>query len=315
MSMSAYPAICLMGPTASGKTEIAIRLRESLPLDIISVDSAMVYRGMDIGTAKPAADVLAIAPHRLIDIRDPEDSYSAGDFVRDALREMRDIRSQGRIPLLVGGTMLYFRSLIHGIARLPEADPQLRAAIDEEARRHGWPSLHGELADVDPAAAERINPNDSQRIQRALEVFRLSGRPLSEWQANTAPREASGEFEFLKLALVHRDRAVLHKLIERRLEAMLDQGLLDEIAALRQRAGLGPETSAMRSVGYRQFWAYLAGETDLDTARYKALVATRQLAKRQMTWLRSEEGVSFFDPLEGNSFATILSNVRRFLEK
>ena len=315
MAAARTPVICLMGPTASGKTDIAIRLREQLPLDIISVDSAMVYRGMDIGTAKPGQDVLSRAPHRLIDIRDPEESYSAGDFVRDALHEMRDIRSQGRIPLLVGGTMLYFRSLIHGIARLPEADAALRAQIDEEARKSGWPVLHAELARVDPSAAARINANDSQRIQRALEVFRLTGRPLSEWQSDTAPRAATGEFRFLKLALVHENRALLHKLIERRLDEMLDQGLLDEVARLRRRPGLGPEASAIRSVGYRQFWPYLAGETDLKTATYKALVATRQLAKRQMTWLRSEEGVIFINPLERNCFDAILSKIRQFLQE
>ena len=315
MPTAKTPVICLMGPTASGKTEIAIRLCEELPLDIISVDSAMVYRGMDIGTAKPEPDVLSRAPHRLIDIRDPEESYSAGDFVRDALHEMRDIRSRGRIPLLVGGTMLYFRSLIHGIARLPEADAELRERIDDEARESGWPGLHAELATVDPAAAARINPNDSQRIQRALEVFRLTGRPLSDWQVNTGPRAATEEFRFLKLALVHEDRALLHDLIARRLAQMVEQGMLEEVARLRQRPGLQPEASSMRSVGYRQFWAHLAGETDLETAKYKALVATRQLAKRQMTWLRTEKGVNFFDPLERNCFDAILSKIKQFLQE
>jgi tRNA dimethylallyltransferase len=315
MPAAKSPVICLMGPTASGKTEIAIRLCQQLPLDIISVDSAMVYRGMDIGTAKPGPDVLSQAPHRLIDIRDPEESYSAGDFVRDALDEMRDIRSRGRIPLLVGGTMLYFRSLIHGMARLPKADAEVRARIDDEAREFGWPFLHGELAKIDPSAAARINPNDSQRIQRAHEVFRLTGRPLSEWQANTESRAATEEFDFLKLALVHDDRALLHKLIERRLAQMVDKGLLDEVSRLRQRPGLEPDASSMRSVGYRQFWAYLAGDTDLETASYKTLVATRQLAKRQLTWLRSEKGVNFFDPLERHCFDAISSTIEQFLQE
>lgn len=313
--MKNTPVICLMGPTASGKTEVAIRLGELLPLDIVSVDSAMVYRGMDIGTAKPGPEVLAASPHRLINIRDPEEPYSAGDFVRDALLEMREIRSQGRVPLLVGGTMLYFRALIHGIARLPEADPELRAQIDDEARRCGWPQLHAELGEVDPAAAARINPNDSQRIQRALEVFRTTGRPLSDWQVDTKPRAASTEFRFLKLALVHENRATLHELIGRRLEQMLEAGMLDEIRALRERPALSAAASSMRSVGYRQFWAHLDGQTDLATAKYKALVATRQLAKRQMTWLRSEQDVRFFDPLEKNSFAAILSAVKGFLQE
>jgi tRNA dimethylallyltransferase len=295
-----------MGPTASGKTEFAIRLRDVFPVEIISVDSALVYRGMNIGTAKPDAAMLALAPHRLIDIRDPEDSYSAGDFVRDALREMRDIRDSGRIPLLVGGTMMYFRSLTKGIARLPAADEGVRAEIDAEASRRGWDQLHADLARVDPISAARINANDSQRIQRALEVFRLSGRTLPEWQEKHAKDVGVPEFDYVKLALINEDRALLHTNIERRLQKMLELGFPKEVAKLMRRPGLSAAAASMRSVGYRQLWGYLAGEMDLETATYKALVATRQLAKRQMTWLRSEPDLDVFDPLEKDCFDAIL---------
>lgn len=303
--MATTPAICLMGPTASGKTEFAIRLRELFPVEIVSVDSALVYREMNIGTAKPDAATRALAPHRLIDIRDPEESYSAGDFVRDALQEMRDIRDAGRIPLLVGGTMMYFRSLTKGIARLPAADEGLRAELDAEAARRGWDQLHADLARVDPVSAARINANDSQRIQRALEVFRVSGRTLPEWQDIHAAEAAIPEFDYVKLALINEDRALLHRNIEQRLQQMLQLGFLDEVAGLMRRPGLSAAAASMRSVGYRQFWGYLAGETDLEAATYKALVATRQLAKRQMTWLRSEPDLSTFDPLEKDCFDAI----------
>ncbi len=287
-----------MGPTASGKTDIAIELCRRFPFDVISVDSALVYRGMDIGTAKPDAATLRVTPHRLIDIRDPEDSYSAGDFVRDAMTSMRAIFESGRTPLLVGGTMMYFRSLTAGMAELPPADAEVRAAIDAEAEEHGWPAMHDELRQVDPAAAERINPNDSQRIQRALEVYRVSGRALSTWQQSATASTASEQIGFEKLALRVEPRSLLHERIALRLERMLDAGFLDEIRRLMQRPGLHRESPAMRAVGYRQFWTHLAGECSFDEARAMAQAATRQLAKRQITWLRSEKGLKSFDALD-----------------
>jgi tRNA dimethylallyltransferase len=289
-------AILLMGPTASGKTELAISLCKRFPCNVVSVDSALVYRGMDIGTAKPDPDTLARTPHRLIDIRDPEESYSAGEFVRDAYREMDDIFDAGGIPILAGGTMMYFRALTRGIAELPGADPGIRAEIDAEAVQRGWPAMHSELGRVDPGAAARMKPNDRQRIQRALEVYRSSRTPLSEWQRNSAP--ARDDIDYLKIGLSIEPRAALHERIERRLDAMLGQGFLAEVERLRQRPGLTPDHPSMRSVGYRQFWRFLDGESDLGEARDRALFATRQLAKRQITWLRSETDIFFVDPLE-----------------
>ena len=290
-----------MGPTASGKTDIAIELCRQLPLDVISVDSALVYRGMDIGTAKPDEATLRATPHRLIDIRDPEDGYSAGDFVRDAREAIRAIIDSGRTPLLVGGTMMYFRALTAGIAVLPPADPGVRAAIDAEAARRGWPALHEELRRVDHAAAERINPNDSQRIQRALEVYRRSGRALSSWQESTAAGTEAEGVTFLKLALQVEPRSLLHERISLRLERMLEAGFLDEVRGLMRRPGLRRESAAMRAVGYRQFWAHLAGECSFEEARARALAATRQLAKRQITWLRSETALESFDALDSGA--------------
>ena len=284
-----------MGPTASGKTQVAIELCRRFPLDVISVDSALVYRGMDIGTAKPDAATLRDTPHRLVDIREPEDSYSAGDFVRDATEAMHEIFGAGRTPLLVGGTMMYFRSLTAGMAELPPADADVRAAIDAEAAERGWPALHDELCQVDPEAAARINPNDSQRIQRALEVYRLSGRPLSAWQESTPGPEG---IRFAKLALQVEPRSVLHERIARRLDHMLDAGFLDEVRRLMRRPQLHRDSPAMRAVGYRQFWAHLAGECSFEEARSRALAATRQLAKRQITWLRSETDLNSFDALD-----------------
>lgn len=298
-------AVCLMGPTASGKTGVAVELVRRFPFDIVSVDSALVYRGMDVGTAKPDAGTLAAAPHRLIDIRDPEDRYSAGDFVRDARRDMAEIFAAGRVPLLVGGTMMYFRVLTGGLAALPSADAALRAEIDADAGERGWPALHGELAAVDPQAAARIEPNDSQRIQRALEVYRLSGRPLSEWQSEENESGDEDTVNYLKLALAVEPRARLHARIEARLEQMLEDGFVDEVRRLSARPGLDREAPAMRAVGYRQFWRYVAGETSYDEARYRALVATRQLAKRQITWLRSDPDIIFFDALEVDPAGTI----------
>jgi tRNA dimethylallyltransferase len=295
-----------MGPTASGKTDVAIELCRRFPMDVISVDSALVYRGMDIGTAKPDEATLHATPHRLIDIRDPEENYSAGDFVRDAREAMQAIFESGRTPLLVGGTMMYFRSLTAGMAELPAGDAAVRAALDAEAAEHGWPALHEQLRQVDPAAAERINPNDSQRIQRALEVYRLSGRALSAWQESTT---ASEEIGFRKLALRVEPRSLLHERIAERLDRMLDAGFSDEVRRLMQRPGLHRDSPAMRSVGYRQFWAHLAGECSFEEARSRALAATRQLAKRQITWLRSENALKSFDALDSR----VADAISRFL--
>lgn len=310
-------AICLMGPTATGKTELAITLCKRFPMDIVSVDSAMVYRGMDIGTAKPDPATLARFPHRLVNIRDPEASYSAGDFVRDAQREILAIAAAGRIPLLVGGTMMYFRSLTEGIASLPGADVELRAAIDAEADELGWPAMHAQLARVDAASAARIAPNDRQRIQRALEVFRLSGRPLSAWQADsgahaqaharadTCVEAGSANVVYHKLALGLSPRSLLHRRIERRLDGMFREGFLTEVSGLMERPELTAEHPSMRAVGYRQVWSHLAGEYPLETARQRALAATRQLAKRQLTWLRSDASIARFDALESRTIDAI----------
>ena len=289
-------AILLMGPTASGKTDLAISLCKRFPCDVISVDSALVYRDMDIGTAKPDAETLRRTPHRLIDIRDPEESYSAGEFVRDAYREMDEIFAKGRIPLLVGGTMMYFRALTEGIAALPSADEDIRRAIDAEAEERGWPALHAELQQVDPAAAERIKPNDRQRIQRALEVYRSSGTPLSALQRDSAPQR--DDIRYLKIGLNIEPRSLLHERIAQRLDIMIDGGFIDELRRLRERPNLVADCPAMRSVGYRQFWQHLDGGYSRDEARDRALFATRQLAKRQITWLRSETSVFLHDPLE-----------------
>jgi tRNA dimethylallyltransferase len=296
-------AILLMGPTASGKTDFAIRLCERFLCDIISVDSALVYRGMNVGTAKPDEGTLARAPHRLIDFLDPEESYSAGEFVRDACREMDEIFAAGRLPLLVGGTMMYFRALTRGIARLPGADEATRDAIDAEAEAHGWPALHAELERVDPRAAARIEPNDRQRIQRALEVYRVSGKPMSEWQRDSSP--ARDDIEYLKIGLNIEPRRVLHERCALRLDAMIEEGFVAEVEELRRRSGLSADHPSMRAVGYRQLWKHLEGEYGLVEARDRALFATRQLAKRQITWLRSEEGVFIVDPLEPGAFDAI----------
>jgi len=304
-------AILLMGATASGKTEFAISLCKRFPCDIISVDSALVYRGMDIGTAKPDIETLQRVPHRLIDIRDPEEGYSAGDFVRDARAEMADILARGRIPLLVGGTMMYFRALTQGIAELPGADPATRRAIDAKAADEGWPAVHAELQAVDPAAAARINPNDSQRLQRALEVYRLSGKTLTQWQDEA--RSPSDDVTYLKVALQIEPRKVLHGRIAQRLDQMVENGFIDELRGLRERPGLTQKSSSMRSVGYRQFWDYLEHRCTLDQAKEKALFATRQLAKRQFTWLRSEESVFTINPLEAGAIDTISKHLMEHL--
>ncbi len=279
------PIICLMGPTASGKTNLAIELVQRIPCEIISVDSAMVYRGMDIGSAKPTADILQIAPHQLIDICDPADAYSAGEFRRDALAAIAACHARGKLPLLVGGTMLYFRVLQQGIASLPQADAQLRAQLTQQAQSEGWPSLHAELAKVDPEAALRIKQQDSQRIQRALEVFQLSGKTITAWQReDTNPLAA---YEVHNFALMPDDRAVLHQRIADRFMQMLAMGFIEEVEKLYARGDLHEALPAVRSVGYKQIWDYLAGKLNKQEMPERAIIATRQLAKRQITWLRS----------------------------
>jgi tRNA dimethylallyltransferase len=286
------PALFLMGPTASGKTALAVELVRHFPCEIISVDSAMIYRGMDIGTAKPAADVLRIAPHRLIDICDPAESYSAGRFREDALSGMMDIAAKGRIPLLVGGTMLYFHVLQYGLADLPVADPQVRAELDARAATQGWTVLHAELAAADPAAAARINVNDPQRIQRALEVYYLTGRTMSE--LHTASAVQSLPYRLIKMAISPSKRGVLHARIERRFMDMMALGFLKEVADLRARGDLTLNHGSMRSVGYRQLWEHLDGSCSLETAVQRGIVATRRFAKRQLTWLRAATDVHWF---------------------
>jgi tRNA dimethylallyltransferase len=288
-------AIFLMGPTGAGKSEVAMRLAEALPLEIVSVDSALVYRGMDIGTAKPDAAARARIAHHLIDIRDPAESYSAGDFTRDALRAMQDIWRRGRQPLLVGGTMLYFHSLSHGIADLPEANFDVRESIEREAASSGWAALHGELERVDPAAAARIHVNDPQRIQRALEVYRLTGEPITKLQQKRMPALAG--VAVTEFALAPLERRELHTRIELRFGAMLNAGLLAEVRTLFERSDMNAEHPSMRAVGYRQLWRHLAGRCDLEEARNQAVAATRQLAKRQLTWLRRRERVQCFDSM------------------
>lgn len=295
-------AICLMGPTASGKTDLAVALTEHLPCDIISVDSALIYRGMDIGTAKPDAETLARAPHRLIDIRWPEEIYSAADFRADALREMQAISAHGRIPLLVGGTMMYFKALLHGMGELPAADSILRKRLEAEADARGWGALHAELAAADPLAARLIHPNNRQRLLRALEIWHLSGKvPSSFWRADGDEAEDSTRWQqdaptalpynVVQLAINPADRAVLHGRIHKRFLAMLDAGFIDEVQALRQRPGMHPELPSVRCVGYRQVWNYLDGAIDRAQMIDQGVAATRQLAKRQLTWLRSWPGL------------------------
>jgi tRNA dimethylallyltransferase len=282
------PIPCLLGPTASGKTAAALALAARRPVEIISVDSALVYREMDIGTAKPSADERAAAPHHLIDIVDPTDAYSAAQFRADTLRLTAEIHERGRLPLLVGGTMLYYKALTQGLNDLPAADPDLRATLDADAARDGWPAMHTRLAQVDPVTAARLAPNDSQRIQRALEVFMLTGQAMSALLAAPARQDdAANAWHFLPIALEPSDRSMLHARIEKRFDVMLASGFVDEVVKLRERGDLKPEMPSMRCVGYRQVWEYLDGAVDYATMRDRGVFATRQLCKRQLTWLRS----------------------------
>jgi tRNA dimethylallyltransferase len=309
--MQQPPAILLIGPTASGKTALAFELATRFPCDIVSVDSAQVFRDMNVGTAKPDAATLARFPHRLIDLITPEQRYSAAAFRADALREMESITAAGRIPLLVGGTMLYVKALREGLADLPPADPALRAGIDAEAAARGWPALHAELAQLDPETAARLKPTDAQRIQRALEVVRLSGRTLGSFFAEQA--ESALPFRMLNLALVPSDRAVLHARIGERFAAMLAAGLVDEVNALRAKYRLDAGLPSMRCVGYRQVWEMLEGELPASELRERGIYATRQFAKRQLTWLRGMTDLSLIDPLAADSTAAVLAAVAAHL--
>jgi tRNA dimethylallyltransferase len=304
-------AVLLLGPTASGKSAVAMELARRFPVEIVSVDSAQVYRGMDVGTAKPPAEDRRSVPHHLIDIVEPTEAYSAGRFREDALRLVAEVHQRGRVPLLAGGTMLYFRALTRGLADLPRADPAVRAEIDARAAAEGWPAMHAELARIDPAAAARLEPTDPQRIQRALEVHRLTGRPLSELQSQ---RPQPLPFAALKVGLEPAERAALHERIARRFRDMLAHGLVAELEALRARHRLDASLPSMRAVGYRQAWETIEGDEPAATLEARGIAATRQLAKRQLTWLRSMPGVERYDCLRDDLAAAIAARVERFLE-
>lgn len=297
-----------MGPTASGKTQLAIDLVQQYPFEIISVDSAMVYRGMDIGTAKPTPDILNIAPHHLIDIRDPADAYSAAHFRIDAINKIETILQQGKIPLLVGGTMLYFKALQKGLSELPSADPDVRAKLTAEAEAIGWHAMHEKLKQIDPVAAVRIHPHDAQRIQRALEVYELTQKSLTSIQEADVPSDS--QYEIINLAITPTDRVVLHERIAKRFSTMLEEGFLDEVKQLMGRGDLTQETTSMRSVGYRQAWDHLVGNVTYEDMRENSIIATRQLAKRQLTWLRNwPQEIHWLDSLDDN----LLANAVQYL--
>ncbi len=307
-------AILLCGPTASGKSDWALALAERWPVEIISVDSTQVYRGFDIGSAKPDTALRERIPHHLLDLRNPQETYSAGEFVADALATIAAVRSRGALPVLVGGTMLYFNALVRGLARLPQADLKIRAAIDARAATRGWPALHAELQGIDPEAAARIHPNDPQRIQRALEVFELSGRTISAWQRDTRPEHG---LRWSRWALVPADRAALHARIAARYAQMLEAGLLAEVQRLLALPGVEARSPSMRAVGYRQLADHLAGQCSLDAAIEQAVAATRQLAKRQLTWINADPLWQRIDPFEPGArqawMATLQSDIQTML--
>jgi len=296
-----------MGPTAIGKTRLAVALASAFPIEVVSVDSAQIYREMNVGTAKPSPSERRAVPHHLIDIIDPTESYSAARFRVDALRLMKEIAARRRIPLLVGGTMLYFKALREGFSELPESDPGVRERIDAEAGARGWPALHAELASVDPETAARLNPNDAQRIQRALEVFRVTGSPMSQLLGR---RKQTGlPFRLIELALVPSDRGALHRRIEERFDAMLKRELVEELRVLREHYPLRPSLPSMRCVGYRQAWQFLEGKIDRDELRNRGIFATRQLAKRQLTWLRGMPSIRVFDSLAAGVEASMRDQI------
>lgn len=302
------PVICLMGPTASGKTALAMELYDTLPCDIISVDSALVFKGMDIGTAKPTSEELAKYPHRLIDLIDPLDSYSAAEFCKDALQAIGEIRQSGRIPLLVGGTMMYFKSLIDGISPLPEANANIRVQIEKEAEERGWDALHAELATIDPESANRIHPNDPQRLTRALEVFRITGNTLTQLTAIKGQRLTG---DVLQFAITPKDRKTLHERIELRFKQMVEQGFKEEVVKLKARGDLHENLPSIRCVGYRQMWQHLNDEYDFDEMVFKGICATRQLAKRQLTWLRGWDDLTWLDMEDNNNLQVITSQISK----
>ena len=304
-------AVVLTGPTASGKSELALQLAEQVPVEIISVDSAQVYRGLDIGSAKPSASTRARVPHHLLDVRDPAEVYNAGDFVEDALALIPQIVARGRLPVLVGGTMLYLRSLLHGMAALPRANLPIRAAIDARAVAQGWPALHAQLAQVDPLAASRIHPNDAQRIQRALEVFESSGRPISDWQRATV---APAGLRFLRWALLPADRDELKRRVAVRFAQMMAQGLVDEVGVLAARADLSGDEPALRSVGYRQLWQHVRNGVPLEQAQAAAVTATLQLVRRQYTWIRADDAWQLIEPFAPGAVNGWISCVRAATE-
>jgi len=301
-----------MGPTASGKSALAATLAGQFPVEIVSVDSAQVYRGMDVGTAKPSASERAAVPHHLIDIIDPTESYSAAQFRGDAVRLIREIIERGRTSLLVGGTMLYFKALREGLSDLPDSDPAVRAQIDAEAAERGWPALHAQLAKIDAPTAARLKPTDAQRIQRALEIYRVTGKPMSKLIGR---KKSALPFRLIELALAPSDRSELHRRIEARFDAMLERGLVEELRTLRKRYTLRPAMPSMRCVGYRQAWQFLEGEIDRDELRDRGIFATRQLAKRQLTWLRGMTGARTFDCLGEDLGAEALSYLRDKLNR
>lgn len=314
-TLEKFPSVWLMGPTAAGKTDLAVELVERCNCEIISVDSALIYRDMNIGTAKPDAELLAKAPHRLIDIRDPSESYSAAEFRQDALSEMAEIRQRGKVPLLVGGTMMYYKVLREGIANLPEADDSVRQSLLKEAEAQGWQALHDRLRVIDPVSAERIHPNDPQRLQRALEVHQLTGKTLTElWAEQKRDVEQSFPYRVLNLAVSPNERKTLHERIALRFRIMLEQGFVDEVEVLKARGDLNLDMPSMRSVGYRQVWQYLDGDYSYDEMADKGVFATRQLAKRQITWLRSWQELNWLDSLDSNLISGTVTQVQKFMD-